>query len=183
MIDRDGQVTTLAGGDMPGFVDGTGSQARFDTPTGVAVDATGVVWAVSYTHLDVYKRQDQAYANGTFNTTNDSRWSDPYGETVAGGRSLTLLHETSSRTYTITFSKAVDNPVLHVDRLGGALGNDPNSSRWTLSNSTSQGGAVTLTRLSGNAQFLVTGSTFVRATGTAFSGTANACLLYTSRCV
>ena len=36
---------------------------------------------------------DQAYANGTFNTTNDSRWSDPYGETVAGGRSLTLLHE------------------------------------------------------------------------------------------
>lgn len=44
MIDRDGQVTTLAGGDMPGFVDGTGSQARFDTPTGVAVDATGVVW-------------------------------------------------------------------------------------------------------------------------------------------
>lgn len=117
---------------------------------------------------------DQAYANGTFNTTNDSRWSDPYGETVAGGRSLTLLHETSSRTYTITFSKAVDNPVLHVDRLGGALGNDPNSSRWTLSNSTSQGGAVTLTRLSGNAQFLVSGSTFVRATGATFSGTANA---------
>lgn len=117
---------------------------------------------------------DQAYANGTFNTTNASRWSDPYGETVAGGRSLTLLHETASRTYTITFSKPVDNPVLHVDRLGGALGNDPNSSRWTLSNSVAQGGAVSLTRLSGNTQFQVSGSTFVRSTGTAFSGTANA---------
>jgi sugar lactone lactonase YvrE len=44
LIERDGQVTTLAGGDAPGFVDGTGSEARFDTPTGIAVDATGVVW-------------------------------------------------------------------------------------------------------------------------------------------
>jgi sugar lactone lactonase YvrE len=44
VISRDGQVTTLAGSDMPGFLDGTGTQARFDTPTAVAVDATGVVW-------------------------------------------------------------------------------------------------------------------------------------------
>ncbi|MBD9480867.1 SMP-30/gluconolactonase/LRE family protein [Pseudoxanthomonas sp. PXM02] len=44
LIDRDGQVTTLAGGDAPGFFDGSGSEARFDTPTGIAVDATGVVW-------------------------------------------------------------------------------------------------------------------------------------------
>ena len=44
LIARDGTVTTLAGGDAPGFVDGTGDEARFDTPTGIAVDATGVVW-------------------------------------------------------------------------------------------------------------------------------------------
>lgn len=44
VIGRDGVVGTLAGGDMPGFVDGNGSAARFDTPTGIAVDATGVVW-------------------------------------------------------------------------------------------------------------------------------------------
>lgn len=44
LIDRDGSVTTLAGGDTPGFVDGSGTEARFDTPTGIAVDATGVVW-------------------------------------------------------------------------------------------------------------------------------------------
>jgi len=154
----------LAAGSAMALITGVwtlnGAASANITLNGVAVTWTGT--------------SDQAYANGTFNTTNDSRWSDPYGETVAGGRSLTLLHETSSRNYTITFNKAVDNPVLHVDRLGGALGNDPNSSRWTLSGSASQGGAVTLTRLSGNAQFLVTGSTFVRATGTAFSGTANA---------
>ncbi|WP_299345622.1 gluconolaconase [uncultured Pseudoxanthomonas sp.] len=44
LISPDGVVTTLAGGDAPGFVDGTGGEARFDTPTGIAVDATGVAW-------------------------------------------------------------------------------------------------------------------------------------------
>ena len=44
VIGREGQVSTLAGGDRPGFQDGTGDQARFDTPTAVAVDATGVAW-------------------------------------------------------------------------------------------------------------------------------------------
>ena len=39
-IDRDGNVTTLAGGDEPGFADGPATDARFDTPSGVAVDAT-----------------------------------------------------------------------------------------------------------------------------------------------
>nr|WP_298130585.1 gluconolaconase [uncultured Pseudoxanthomonas sp.] len=44
LIDRDGSVTTLAGGDAPGFVDGSGQEARFDTPTAIVVDATGVAW-------------------------------------------------------------------------------------------------------------------------------------------
>lgn len=44
VISRDGVVSTLAGGDRPGFFDGTGGEANFDTPTGIAVDATGVVW-------------------------------------------------------------------------------------------------------------------------------------------
>ncbi|MDR0181686.1 virginiamycin B lyase family protein [Lysobacter arvi] len=39
VISRDGVVSTLAGGDRPGDVDGPGEQARFDTPTAVAVDA------------------------------------------------------------------------------------------------------------------------------------------------
>ena len=41
IVDRDGQVRTLAGGDEPGHVDGTAFEARFDTPCGVAVDAAG----------------------------------------------------------------------------------------------------------------------------------------------
>ncbi len=44
VIDPDGQVTTLAGGAQPGWVDGAGSQARFDTPTDLALAADGTLW-------------------------------------------------------------------------------------------------------------------------------------------
>ncbi|KAF1721759.1 gluconolaconase [Pseudoxanthomonas wuyuanensis] len=43
-IAPDGQVSTLAGGERPGYQDGTGSVARFDTPTGLALDAQGRLW-------------------------------------------------------------------------------------------------------------------------------------------
>ncbi len=43
-IGRDGIVATLAGGERPGYQDGIGNLARFDTPTGLAVDATGTLW-------------------------------------------------------------------------------------------------------------------------------------------
>jgi len=39
-----GTVRTLAGDGRPGFEDGPGASARFDTPSGVAVDADGIVW-------------------------------------------------------------------------------------------------------------------------------------------
>jgi len=44
VIDRDGQVRTLAGGDRPGYADGVGADARFDTPTDLKVDRAGVLW-------------------------------------------------------------------------------------------------------------------------------------------
>ncbi|KGK56484.1 gluconolaconase [Xanthomonas cannabis pv. phaseoli] len=44
VIDADGQVRTVAGGALPGMADGLGTQARFDTPTDLKVDAHGDVW-------------------------------------------------------------------------------------------------------------------------------------------
>ena len=41
LIESDGSVRTLAGGDGPGLIDGPAADARFDTPCGVAVDADG----------------------------------------------------------------------------------------------------------------------------------------------
>ncbi|MGE5864391.1 MAG: serine O-acetyltransferase, partial [Rhizobacter sp.] len=81
------------------------------------------------------------------------------------------------------FSKAVDNPVLHVDRLGGFYDNNrPNGTRWTLTGFTAAGGAVALERLSGNAQFTVTPeqNRFARATTGTFGGTGSSECLSTS---
>ena len=44
MISPAGTVTTLAGGGGSGFADGRGAAARFECPTGIAVDAAGVVF-------------------------------------------------------------------------------------------------------------------------------------------
>ncbi|MCF7221909.1 gluconolaconase [Marilutibacter chinensis] len=44
IIQPDGTVGTLAGDGRPGDFDGPGPQARFDTPTGLAVSARGEVW-------------------------------------------------------------------------------------------------------------------------------------------
>lgn len=41
VIEADGQVRTLAGGETPGNVDGAGVGARFDTPVSLALDAHG----------------------------------------------------------------------------------------------------------------------------------------------
>ncbi len=43
-IAPDGTVTTIAGGGGPGFRDGPATAALFDTPAGVAVDASGVIY-------------------------------------------------------------------------------------------------------------------------------------------
>ncbi len=40
-ISTDGQVRTIAGGREPGFADGAGSDARFDTPCGIAIAGDG----------------------------------------------------------------------------------------------------------------------------------------------
>lgn len=42
-ITKDGQVRTIAGGREPGFADGIGSEARFDTPCGIAVTDEGLL--------------------------------------------------------------------------------------------------------------------------------------------
>lgn len=137
----------------------SGTASANTTVNGITVTFTGTA--------------DEAYSNGTFNTTN--RWSDPYGGTVSGGASLTMVFDSAgARNYVVTFSKPVDNPVLHIDRIGGFYNNNlPNSTRWELTSFNAQGSAVALERLAGNNQFVVDAvqSRFYRATGTGFSGT------------
>lgn len=51
-----GDVTTIAGSPgMPGSADGTGSDARFDYPVGIAVDTVGTVYVADYQNKTVRK--------------------------------------------------------------------------------------------------------------------------------
>ena len=71
-------------------------------------------------------------------------------------------------TLTITFSQAVTNPIIHIDRLGGTTGaNISYSPTYTL---TTLG--ATLTRLAGPAHFLTTATTFSRQAGIVVAGGA-----------
>ncbi|MCP5421404.1 MAG: cadherin domain-containing protein [Chromatiaceae bacterium] len=75
------------------------------------------------------------------------------GSTPASGDAGTI-------TITFTFDRAVVDPILHVDKLGGYDGSKSNSSLWTV---TTPG--ATLTKLAGVGHLDVTGTTFQRTPG------------------
>ncbi|MCY0916356.1 hypothetical protein [Massilia antarctica] len=54
-ISKDGVITTLAGAPEAGFADGAGSQARFNTPLGITVDASGNVYVADTLNLRIRK--------------------------------------------------------------------------------------------------------------------------------
>lgn len=58
LITPDGQVRTLAGGDAPGFADGQGAAAAFDTPTALALDRDGAL-LVADTGNDAIRKIDK----------------------------------------------------------------------------------------------------------------------------
>jgi sugar lactone lactonase YvrE len=60
-ISPQGVVTTLAGTNVAGFVDGQGSAARFDTPDGITIDALGNLYVVE--HLNHAVRKVDANGN------------------------------------------------------------------------------------------------------------------------
>ncbi|MDE2579931.1 MAG: hypothetical protein KGL46_14095, partial [Hyphomicrobiales bacterium] len=109
-------------------------------------------------------------ANGT-----GSYWTNPYSGTVAGGPSLSfqIYNFGTTSTITISFNRPVNNPVLQFARLGGQPGDGTvDTSVWTLSGSTATSG-VSLSRLNGNTQFTLTGSSFQRSIGATASTNPN----------
>ncbi|MGH8027892.1 MAG: gluconolaconase, partial [Pseudoxanthomonas sp.] len=87
-IDPQGQVSTLAGGERPGNLDGIGAAARFDTPTALAVDAQGIVW-VADTRNNAIRR---VAPDGTV-TTPYYAGQDPAVPALQRPISLALTHD------------------------------------------------------------------------------------------
>ena len=83
VIETDGQVRTLAGGDAPGNVDGAGVGARFDTPVSLALDGHGNLLIA-----DLYNNAVRRLsANGTVDTL------VPAGGLVSGPMALAVTHD------------------------------------------------------------------------------------------
>ncbi len=83
VIETDGQVRTLAGGDAPGNVDGAGAGARFDTPVSLALDSHGNLLVA-----DLYNNAVRRLAaNGTVDTL------VPAGGLVSGPMALAVTHD------------------------------------------------------------------------------------------
>ena len=124
-------------------------------------------------------------ANGTLNTAAGGLTATTFDNSAVGATSLSTVwgstNNTDVGTVTISFDRAVTNPVLHLDRMGGVLAGPagaqpPNGSLWTLTTS-----GASLTRLSGTSHFVVnsTTGTITRAISGTTTGTesnANASL-------
>ncbi len=48
LISENGQVSTIAGNGTPGFANGTGANARFNQPSGVAIDISGNIYVADF---------------------------------------------------------------------------------------------------------------------------------------
>ena len=79
-VSPDGDITTIAGG-TEGFADGTGVEARFNTPSGVAVDGTGVVY-VADTGNHAVRRIDAAGHVTTIAGDGTAGWLDGTGRSA-----------------------------------------------------------------------------------------------------
>ncbi|MCG8275485.1 gluconolaconase [Stenotrophomonas sp. NLF4-10] len=85
-IEPDGRVWTLAGGDRPGWADGQGDQARFDTPTDLKLAADGTLWVADMNN-DALRTLTPA---GAVTTRIGGPWS---ARALRGPMTLALTHD------------------------------------------------------------------------------------------
>ena len=113
-INAAGVVTTLAGSGTAGAIDGTGTAASFNNPTGVAVDVTGNVYVADRFNNKIRKINNNGFrinptlpAGLSFDETTGEISGTPTGASPLTIYTVTASNESGSTTTTIAISTAV----------------------------------------------------------------------------
>ena len=144
------------------FVSQPAQAANTGTWTPSGTGGSAVAGGVTVTIAGV---QGSAAATNTMNATNF--WTNPYGGGAVNNTPSILMVAKpfgQNQTITVTFSKPVDNPVIHFDRIGGTAGPSANqvaTTVWDLTGKVSTSATVTPSLLaSANATFQFSGTTW-----------------------
>ena len=110
-ITPDGRVSTLAGrADSPGSADGAGRNARFNKPTGIAVDAAGNVYVADCLNHTIRKITPAGVVStlagkaGSNGTETNTRFSSPEGVAVDAAGTLYVVDNYTHTIHTVSAS-------------------------------------------------------------------------------
>lgn len=115
MVDlSNGEVSTIAGDGSAGFMEGTGTTAKFNKPSGVAVDGGGFLYVTDYSNHRIRKinlstRQTSTIAGASFTgladgTGANARFFYPMAIAADGSGYLYVAEAGSTRVRKITIS-------------------------------------------------------------------------------
>jgi sugar lactone lactonase YvrE len=99
-ITPNGTVTTLAGNGNRGHQDGTGSQATFDDPTGITVDASGNVFVTDNNSSLIRKITPDGQVS-TFAGNLSGKYQDGVGKSAGFYRPLALTVDAQDNLYIV----------------------------------------------------------------------------------
>jgi len=101
-VTSEGVVSTLAGSSSPGFSNGTGADASFDRPTGVAVDANGNVFVADRGNNLIRKITPEGVVSTLAGTGSNSIFRNPYDVAVDAYGNVFVTDEQNQRIRKVT---------------------------------------------------------------------------------